>query len=244
MWLRLVISNSFAYRPVGIVRPTLKRTAESLEVFWMTRILVTDDHPVVRCGVRMMLASEPDLIVMGEADSVAEMFQRLRESAYDLLILAISLPGRSGLDALRELRQLYPRLRVVMLTIHQSDECALRALRAGAAGYLTKTASAPEVIDALRRVLQGRRYVAPQMSERLAERLFDGEAPAPHEALSDREYEVMKKMAAGRGLNEIALELFLSPKTVSTYRSRLLQKLHLRTSSELMRYCFENGLAD
>jgi DNA-binding NarL/FixJ family response regulator len=205
------------------------------------RVLITDDHAVVRHGIRQILAEEFGSADFGEAGSGAELARRLAADAWDVLILDISLPDRNGLDLLKDVRQTYPRLPVLMVSVHPEEAYAVRALKAGAAGYLTKDAAPQELVVAVRKILAGGRYVTSSLAERLAAMLDHDDRPV-HERLSDREYQVLCRIGAGRTISEIGEELKLSVKTVSTYRARLLEKLGLSTTAELTRFAIENRL--
>jgi two-component system invasion response regulator UvrY len=201
----------------------------------MIKVLIADDHAIVRRGLKQIIVEEPDMIVAGEAQSATEALELARHCESDVIILDISLPGRSGLDVLKELRHAYPKLPVLILTMHPEEQFAVRAFKAGAAGYLTKESAPEELIQALRKVAGGGRYVSPALAERLALRVANHEQP-PHEILSDREYQVLHFIAIGKTVSEIAKQLSLSVKTISTYRSRVLEKMHLKNNAELMRY--------
>lgn len=206
----------------------------------MIEILVADDHALVRRGLRQLAAETDDLTVGGEAASADECLERIEERRWDALVLDLSLPGGHGLDLLRAVKSRRPRLPVLILTVHSEAQYAARALRAGAAGYLTKESAPEQLIEAVRRVVRGGRYVSPAVAEALAV----GLAPdrPPHETLSEREYQVLRMLASGRTVSEVAAELGLSVKTVSTYRTRILEKMNLRTTAELTHYAVRNGL--
>ena len=206
----------------------------------MIRVLVADDHTVVRRGVLQILSEAADMIAAGEASTGREVVQAVLEDDYDVILLDISMPNGSGLEILKQLRALKPELYVLVLTMYPEEQYAVRALKAGAAGYLTKESAPTELIAAIRRVSQGRRYITPSLAERLVDRL--GADGPRHEILSDREYQVMCELAAGRTVSEIAVELSLSPKTVSTYRTRVLEKLNLNNTAEIMRYAIQHRL--
>jgi len=208
------------------------------------RILVVDDHVVVRHGLCQILAEEPDISVVGEAGSAQEALGLLEGGDCDALGLDISLPDSKGLDLLKQIRSDYPRLPVLILSMYSEEQYGLRALRAGAAGYITKEIASTDLVDAIRKVLSGGKYVSGRTAEMLAlasERMIEKE---PHERLSDRELEVMKMIAAGRTTRDIAEELSLSVKTIGTYRSRIKQKTGLRSTAEIMRYCLEMQVID
>ncbi|HET9768884.1 MAG TPA: response regulator transcription factor [Thermoanaerobaculia bacterium] len=208
-----------------------------------TGIVIADDHPIVRRGLFEMIAEQTDLEVVGEAADGDAVLAAAAAGRGDLIILDLSLPGARGLDLLRRLRAEHPRVPVLVLSIHPEEPYALRCLKAGAAGYVEKTSAPEELVEAIRTVVSGRRY----LSARVAERLVGGadvrqERQPPHETLSEREFQVMCRIAGGRTISEIGVELELSVKTVSTYRARLLAKMGLRTNSEITRYVFEHEL--
>jgi DNA-binding NarL/FixJ family response regulator len=210
----------------------------------MIRFLVADDHAVVRRGLKQILVEEFGSVDFGEAASSQELLQRIQEQEWDILILDITMPGRSGLDALKELRQIRPRLPVLVLSMHPEDQFAVRVLRAGAAGYLTKERAPEELIGAVRKVLAGGKYVGPSLAEKLALYLERDTEQLPHETLSDREYQVMCMIASGKTVTEVADSLALSVKTVSTYRARILEKMNMRTNAELTHYALKNHLVE
>lgn len=208
----------------------------------MLRILITDDHAVVRRGLKQVLEEEFDQVVFGEAQNTREMLEHLQKKAWDVVILDITLPGRSGLEVLGELKLTHPNLPVLVLSMHPEDQYGIRVLKSGASGYMTKESAPDEIVMAIRKVLRGGKYVSPSLAERLAFNLeVNGEKPL-HEALSDREYEVMLMIASGKTLTEIAQKLDLSIKTVSTYRTRILEKMKMQNNAELIRYAIKNQL--
>jgi DNA-binding NarL/FixJ family response regulator len=207
----------------------------------MIKVLVADDHAVVRRGLRGILAETPDILVGGEASSSAEVLQLLARERWDVAILDIALKDGSGLDALAQIRRAYPEVACLVLTVYSEDQYAVRALRAGARGFLTKE-SAPEcLVEAVRKVAAGGRWVTPELGEKLAGRLAEGGGP-PHERLTDREFDVLRRIASGRTVSQIAAELALSVKTISTYRTRILAKMGMATSAELTAYAVRAGL--
>ncbi|HEY9282754.1 MAG TPA: response regulator transcription factor [Pyrinomonadaceae bacterium] len=206
------------------------------------RVLIADDHPVVRRGLRQLLADEYRSLTVGEAQDAGEALKLAREQGWDIIILDISMPGRSGLEVLRELKRERPKVPVLILTSHPEEQYAVRVLRAGASGYMTKESAAEYLIEAVKKVLEGGRYVSPKLAELLASSVeIDREKP-PHESLSDREYNVLCLIASGKTVGEVAEELSLSVKTVSTYRARILGKMGMRTNAELTHYALKNGL--
>jgi two-component system, NarL family, invasion response regulator UvrY len=210
----------------------------------LIRVLIVDDHPVVRRGLIQILAEEPDIAAAEEAESAARMLERVREEQWDAVVLDIGLPDRSGLDALKDLKAMCPGLPVLILSMHPEDQYAMRVLKAGAAGYLTKESATEELVKAIRKVIGGGRYVSPSLAEKLAFNISADYHKQPHETLSDREFQVLCMIAGGGKLTEIAAELSLSVKTVSTYRARLLEKMHMSSNAELTHYAVKNGLID
>jgi two-component system, NarL family, invasion response regulator UvrY len=208
----------------------------------LIRILIADDHTIVREGLKQILEERADLSVAGEASSGQEVVTRLRQAHYDAVLLDISLEDRSGLDVLKQIKTEWPRLPVLMLTMHREEEYAIRALRAGAAGYLTKKSAPTELVAAIQKVAGGGRYVSASLAERLAFALAPDTARLPHESLTDREFQVFCLIAAGKRMTEIAEQLCLSVKTVSTHRARILGKMQMQTITQLVRYAMENGL--
>jgi DNA-binding NarL/FixJ family response regulator len=208
------------------------------------RVLIADDHAIVRRGLRDILAHAYAGTHFAEASTGDEVIQHLGESHFDVLLLDISMPGRSGLDILREVKHLHPRLPVVMLSILPEDQYALRCLRAGAAAYLNKDSAPEELLQTIRKVLRGGRYVSASVADKLVDDLSDPPNRPLHELLSDREHEVMKMIAAGVALTEIALQLHLSVKTISSYRTRILEKMRMKSNAELTRYALEHKLIE
>ena len=208
----------------------------------MTRILIADDHAIVRKGLVQILADGPDTVMVDEAGSGEEALDKVRNCSYDLVLLDISMPGKGGLEVLQELSSDRPGLPVMMLSIHPEEQYAMRALRSGASGYLTKGSAADELLDAIKKVLAGGKYISSSLAEKLAFGLL-GDANKPlHEALSRREYQVLLLIAKGKAPRDIARELFLSVKTVNTFRSRLLRKMRMQSNAELTHYVISNNL--
>ena len=208
----------------------------------MIRILIADDHSIVREGLKKLLAFEPDFDVVGEAANVDEAFTLIDRLRPDVLVLDISMPGRSGLDALPDLRRRADATRILVLTMHPEDMHALRSLRAGAAGYLTKDAVPEELATAIRRIHAGRKYISPDLAEQLAADLADGPAEHPLDVLSLREQEVLRLLASGMKPAQIADELGVSPRTIGTYRTRMLEKLRLESTADLIRFAISQKL--
>jgi DNA-binding NarL/FixJ family response regulator len=210
----------------------------------MLRILIADDHAIVRQGLKQIVTETQDMMVAGEASNGQELLNKIKEGEYDVVVLDITMPGRNGMDVLRQLRSERPWLPVLMLSIHPEEQYALRALRAGASGYLTKESAPDELVVAIRKVSRGGKYVSSSLAEKLAFELEVGREQALHEALSDREYQVMCMIASGKTVMEIAQKLSLSEKTISTYRSRILEKMKMKNNAELTYYAIKNQLVD
>ena len=208
----------------------------------MIRVLIVDDHAIVRRGLRALLSDELRGAAFGEASHAQQALKEVRREKSDVALLDITLPGKSGLELLKELKAARPRLPVLVLSAHPEDQFALRALKAGAEGYLTKDSAPEELVKAIRKVLAGGRYVSPTLAEKLASTVRKDFTRLPHETLSDREYEVMCLIASGKTVTEIAGELSLSVKTISTYRTRVLEKLGVKNSAAIVQYAIRNGL--
>lgn len=208
------------------------------------KLLLVEDHAVVRSGFRRLLTEAYPHFSMGEAATASEAIDAVRREEWEIIVLDISLPGRTGLDLLVELRELRPATPILMMTMYGEEEYAARAFRAGAAGYVTKGSAPDELLKAVKKVLAGGRYVSPGMAELLAENLGSDADSPKHEALSTREFQVFRMLAVGLTIKGIGHELHLSPKTVSTYRSRVLQKMQMRTSADLIRYAHRERLVE
>jgi len=208
------------------------------------RLVVADDHAVVRKGIIQILNATPDLVVGGEASSGVELMELVRTQPWNATIMDLGMPGSSGLDLLKQLRSMRPGLPILILSVQPEDQYAVRMLRAGAAGYLTKESVPDELVTAVRKICSGGRYVSSGLAEQLAFAANADDPRPPHEVLSDREFEVLRLLASGLTPTEISEKLFLSIKTVSTYRARLLDKMHMRTNAELMKYAIKAGLAE
>ena len=209
----------------------------------MIRVISADDHAVVRGGVKQLLGDAVDIQIVGEAADGVELMQLLQEQPCDVLLLDITMPGKDGLTLLKDVRGKWPKIAVVILSMHPERQYASRALRGGASSYLTKDSAPEQLVEAIRAVASGRRYVSPALAQLLADQLAGEEGRLPHEALSDREYKVLVRIGAGKSVSEIAEELFLSANTVKTYRARLLAKLGFSTTVELIRYVVSNNLS-
>ena len=209
----------------------------------MINILIADDHELIREGLKKILKKETDMHVLGEASNAQQVFELVKQRKPSVVLLDISMPGPSGLDALTQLKREYPKLPVLILSMHPEDRFAVRALKAGAAGYVTKDGAVAELVQAIRKVVAGGKYVSLHLAEKLADDLEKSERP-PHETLSDREFQVMRMIASGKKTSEIAEELSLSISTVNTYRTRILEKMSMQTNVELTRYAMENHLIE
>lgn len=208
----------------------------------MQRVLLVDDHAVVRRGVRAILEDQLPTVQIAEASSGDEALRALEGDKLDALVLDLSMPGRDGFDLLAEIRHRFPKLPVLIMSLHGEEQFAVRALRAGAAGYLTKASAPEQLVSAVTKVLRGGRYISESLADRLAADVGEPATGSPHERLSDREFDVMRGIASGRSVSEIAAQMHLSVKTVSTYRTRLLEKMRMTSNAELTRYAIESGL--
>lgn len=208
------------------------------------RLLLVDDHEVVRAGMKQILAECIDLVVAAEAESGSEALTLLRSDCFDGILLDISMPDRSGVDVLRQIRAEHPQLPILILSMHSEEQYAMNVLKAGANGYLNKTSSPDEMRNAIRTVIAGRKYMSPALVQHFAHAFISEGQTALHEQLSPREFEVFCKLAAGHAVSVIAEELFLSVKTVSTHRTRILQKMNLKTNADLTYYAIKNHLIE
>jgi len=209
-----------------------------------TKILIADDHTIVREGLKQIISETPDMIVADEAIDGHEVLNKALKNDYDVVVLDITMPGINGLDVLKQLKNQKPKLPILVLSVHPEEQYAVRVLRAGASGYLTKESAPDELIAAIRKVSMGKKYVSSSLAEKLALELeIDHEKPL-HETLSDREYRVMCMIASGKMLNEVADELYLSVKTISTYRTRILEKMKMKSNIELTHYAIKHGLVE
>jgi two-component system, NarL family, invasion response regulator UvrY len=208
------------------------------------KILLADDHTVVRHGLKQILADEFKRAVFGEARNAQEALDLVWKENWDVVVLDITMPGRSGLEVLREIKKSNPKLPVLVLSMHPENQFAVRVLKRGAAGYMTKESAANELVGAIKKVLTGGRYVSASLAEKLATYLASDNQRPPQELLSDREFQVLRLIASGKIVSEIAKELSLSVKTISTYRTRILEKMGLRNNAELMHYAMQHQLVE
>lgn len=210
----------------------------------MIKVLVADDHPIVRLGIRQMLADVPDLCVTGEAESGAEVLKKVAEEHWDVVLLDMAMPGRSGIETLKRIKDIKPKLPVLVLSMYPEDQYAMRLLQAGAAGYMTKESAPDLLVKVIQEVAAGKRYISPALAGVLAAKVIDKDDAPPHETLSDREYQIFCLLAGGKAVSEIADDLSLSVKTISTYRARIMEKMSLTKNAELTYYAIKNRLVD
>lgn len=210
----------------------------------MIDVIIADDHPIVRAGLKQIIADDIEINVKAEAENGADLLTQIRASRFDVVLLDLSMPGQDGLDVLKQLKIDKPKLPVIILTIHPEAQYALRLLKAGAAGYLTKQSAPEELILAIRKVNNGGKYISTALAEQIAFALDTDIDQMPHEGLSDREYQVLCQIASGHTVSEIAESLHLSVKTISTYRSRILEKMQMKSNAELTHYAIQNRLVD
>jgi two-component system, NarL family, invasion response regulator UvrY len=208
------------------------------------RILIADDHPIFRAGLKEILIKQPDIESVGEAEDGLKALALARKERWDLILLDITMPGKDGLEVLQELRRERPKLPILILSAHPEDQMALRLLKAGAAGYLTKDRAPEVLLTAIRKILAGEKYISESLAEKTVLRVISESPGLLHETLSDREYQVMRMIASGKTIQEIGEALFLSARTVSTYRARLLEKMNMKSNTELLRYALEHKLVE
>ncbi len=210
----------------------------------MIKILIADDHAIVREGLKQIVAEEKDMLVAGEAGNANEMFELLKRDDFTIIILDISMPGRSGLEALKFLKKNYPEVPALILSMFSEEQYGLRAIKAGAAGYLKKVSAPTELVSAIRKIVSGGKYINQSLAEKLADDYDSDRKERMHEKLSNREYQIMCLIASGKSTEEIALDLSISINTVYTYRNRILEKMHLKSNVELTQYALQNKLIE
>ncbi len=208
------------------------------------KILIADDHAIVREGLKQIVAEETDMIVLGEAADSNELFDLLKKENFSILILDINMPGKSGLEALKDIKQYYPELPVLILSMYNEDHYGLRSLKAGASGYLKKASAPEDLVVAIRKIISGKKFISPALAEKLADNISKTRTQFLHENLSDREYQIMCSIASGKSAEEIADELSLSINTIYTYRNRILEKMSMKSNVELTQYVLQNKLIE
>jgi len=208
------------------------------------KVLIADDHQILREGLRRILEEASDIRTVGEAENAAQLLSLVRSARWDVVVLDINMPGQSGLEVLKQLKEEYPKLRVLVLSMYPEAQFAVRAMKAGASGYLTKAAAGSQLLHAIRKIHSGSKYISDAVADQLAEAVGRDTAVQPHQQLSDREFQVFKMISAGKTVGEIATELSLSVKTISTYRTKVLQKLNLKHNADIIRYAVEHDLRD
>lgn len=210
----------------------------------MIEILIADDHPIIREGLKQILKTSPDIVIKGEASNGNEVLKLLKINKYDLILLDLSLPKKNGIEVLKEIRKKLPKLPILILSIHSDEHFIIEALRSGASGYVTKDSIPEELILAIKNVYNGQTYINQKVAEKLINKIKFYKGQLPHNLLSPREYQVMIKIGQGKSLKEISEELSLSVKTISTYRTRILEKMDLKTNAQIIKYVIENNLLD
>ena len=208
------------------------------------KIIIADDHAIVREGLKQIVAEEKDMLVCGEAENASDLMELLNKEQWSIVVLDINMPGKSGLEALKDIKQIYPNLPVLILSMFSEDQYGLRAIKAGASGYLKKVSAPTELVIAIRKIVSGRKYINASLAEKLAENLGSGNNIFLHDKLSDREYQIMCNIALGKSAEEIAVELALSINTVYTYRNRILEKMSMKSNVELTQYAVQNKLIE
>jgi len=210
----------------------------------MIKLLIADDHPIVREGLKQIIRNAPDIVISGEANDGIEVLNEIKKENYDVILLDISMPKKNGIEILDEIRKEKIKPRILILSIHSEEQYAIRALKAGAYGYLTKDSAPNELISAIKKISIGKKYVSPSLTEKLLDNLEVSLDKPPHEALSSREYQIMLLLASGKRVTEIATELFLNVKTVSTYKTRILKKMKMKNTFEIIYYAIKNRLIE
>jgi DNA-binding NarL/FixJ family response regulator len=210
----------------------------------MIRIAIADDHDIVRAGLKQIIADEEDMEVAGESNSGEKLLELIKKHDYDVVLLDLKMSGMNGIEAMKHIKAIKPSLPIIILSMHAEDQYAVRTIKAGASGYITKETAVENLISAIRRVAAGGKYISPTLAETLAESLAGGGSDLPHENLTDREFQVLCMIASGKTVSEIGAELFLSVKTISTYRQRILEKMNMKNNSEITHYVIKNNILD
>lgn len=210
----------------------------------MIRIVIADDHEIVRAGLKQIISDDEDMEVLGESNNGENLIELVKKNDYDVVLLDLKMQGISGIDVIKHIKVIKPDLPIIVLSMHAEDQYAVRTIKAGASGYITKETAAESLITAVRRVVAGGKYISQTLAETLADSIAGGGTELPHEKLTDREFQVMSMIASGKTVSEIGSELFLSVKTISTYRQRILEKMNMKNNSELTHYAIKNNLLD
>lgn len=210
----------------------------------MIKIVIADDHDIVRAGLKQIIADEEDMEVAGEANSGEKLIELIKKNDYDVVLLDLKMSGMNGIEVMKHIKAIKPSIPVIVLSMHAEDQYAVRTIKAGASGYITKETAGDNLISAVKRVVSGGKYISPTLAETLAESVAGGGSELPHENLTDREFQVLCMIASGKTVSEIGSELFLSVKTISTYRQRILEKMNMKNNSELTHYVIKNNILD
>ncbi len=210
----------------------------------MIKIVIADDHDIVRAGLKQIIADEDDMEVAGEANSGEKLLELIKKNDYDVVLLDLKMSGMNGIEVMKHIKATKPAVPVIVLSMHAEDQYAVRTIKAGASGYITKETAGDNLVSAVRRVASGGKYISPTLAETLAESVAGGGSELPHENLTDREFQVLCMIASGKTVSEIGSELFLSVKTISTYRQRILEKMNMKNNSELTHYVIKNNILD
>lgn len=210
----------------------------------MIRIVIADDHEIVRAGLKQIISDDNDMEVIGESNNGEKLIELVKKNDYDVVLLDLKMSGLSGIEVIKHIKAIKPELPIIVLSMHAEDQYAVRTIKAGASGYVTKETAAENLITAVRKVVSGGKYISSTLAETLAESIAGGGIDLPHEKLTDREFQVLCMIASGKTVSEIGSELFLSVKTISTYRQRILEKMNMKNNSELTHYAIKNNLLD
>ena len=210
----------------------------------MIKIVIADDHEIVRAGLKQIIADEEDMEVAGESNSGEKLIELIKKNEYDVVLLDLKMSGMNGIEVMKHIKTIKPSIPVIVLSMHAEDQYAVRTIKAGASGYLTKETAGDNLIAAVKKVVAGGKYISPTLAETLADSIAGGGSELPHEQLTDREFQVLCMIASGKTVSEIGAELFLSVKTISTYRQRILEKMSMKNNSELTHYVIKNNILD
>ena len=210
----------------------------------MIKIVIADDHEIVRAGLKQIIADEEDMEVAGESNSGEKLIELIKKNEYDVVLLDLKMSGMNGIEVMKHIKTIKPSIPVIVLSMHAEDQYAVRTIKAGASGYITKETAGDNLIAAVKKVVAGGKYISPTLAETLADSIAGGGSELPHEQLTDREFQVLCMIASGKTVSEIGAELFLSVKTISTYRQRILEKMSMKNNSELTHYVIKNNILD